>query len=138
MRIWAVSSQRKLTVNSHNKNVKYKSRSKTNRLFQLCYPNIQELRGDCTNVQFWLSINSPDILALCKTNLNYSISEKYLTHLVSYCSILTNHDYLNLSMRGHGCWFVIFRLDLLHSSSSSLHSTSSLLCLSSSRWWLWI
>ena len=56
------------------KNIKHKKPSSPPKFFNLSFTNIQGLRSNFSSVESYLLQNSPDLLALCETNLNPAVS----------------------------------------------------------------
>jgi len=61
------------------KNIKHKKPSSPPKSFNLSFTNIRGLRSNFSAVESYLLQNSPDLLALCETNLNPAVSSSDLS-----------------------------------------------------------
>ena len=123
---------------SSNQNL-HQPRSNRNRAnprpLDISYSNIRGLRTNFAAVQSFLSTKSPDILALCETGLDESISDREFD-VPGFSTLVTKHDHLNRHMHGLGVYikdglpcardtshedlnspFMCFRMALLHSTT---------------------
>ena len=123
---------------SSNQNL-HQPRSNRNRAnprpLDISYSNIRGLRTNFAAVQSFLSTKSPDILALCETELDESISDREFD-VPGFSTPATKHDHLNRHMHGLGVYikdglpcardtshedlnspFMCFRMALLHSTT---------------------
>ena len=101
----------------------------------LSYTNVRGLRTNFSSIQSFLHVNSPDLLALCETNLDDSISDREFD-VPGYSTLITKHDHLNRHLHGLGVYikdglpcardisheelnspYMCFRMALLHSTT---------------------
>ena len=71
----------------------------------LSYTNVRGLRTNFSSIQSFLQVNSPDLLALCETNLDDSISDREFD-VPGYSTLITKHDHLNRHLHGLGVYIV--------------------------------
>ena len=91
---------------SSNQNL-HQPRSNRNRAnprpLDISYSNIRGLRTNFAAVQSFLSTKSPDILALCETGLDESISDRDFD-VPGYSTLITKHDHHNRHLHGLGVY----------------------------------
>ena len=112
---------------------KRKSQTLRSKPLSLAYTNNGGIRTNFSHVESFLSNSSPDIFALCETNLNPSVSNKNL-NVAGYLPLVRKDS--STHMHGLGVYvrdnlplariptledpnesFMCFRLSLLHSTS---------------------
>ena len=127
-----MASHKTMQNKPNNKN---RANQTSPRPLNICFSNVRGLRGNFVDVQTFLSLHSPDILALCETNLNDLIADREFD-TQGYCTLVTKHDHLYRNMHGLGVYIkeglpcardtslevpeipvMCFRLSLLHSTS---------------------
>ena len=98
----------------------------SNNSLKLSFTNVQGLCSNFVECESFLESNSPDILALCKTNLDYSIDSgnfsmrgfislirrESVTHMHGLSVYVKSRD---LSIKSSADCYLCFRLALLHS-----------------------
>ena len=101
---------------------------KSHNSLKFSFTNIRDLRSNFVDCESFLESNSPDILALCETNLddsidscNFSVRGTPKGFYYSYewsCGLCEGRtSFCKVFITRKLCRFLCFRLDLLHSVS---------------------